>query len=291
MKIPREKKYSKFWYAVGILLAANLALWSAVYGAQTGDFAKLTVFDIGQGDAIYLRTVEGSDVLIDGGPGDAVLSKLGTVMPFGDRKIEFVILTHPHADHASGLVEVLKRYDVDLVMFPEVEYESATYGAFLNMVKEKGVKIVRPALGQRIFLDSATVLDILYPAVGRFEKVPADINDASIVARLSLGQSQVLMTGDAGKTVEDFLLGAGLPIDAEILKVGHHGSHHSTEPQFLQKVRPEYAVISVGKNSYGHPHQEVLDTLDQPDLKIFRTDEHGDVEFRIYPDRVELQEK
>ena len=286
--LPKKQKYSKVWYLVAILLAMNLAVWSAVYAQGTGEYARLIVFDVGQGDAIYLRSAEGNDLLIDGGPGDAVLSKLGEVMPFGDRKIELVILTHPHADHVSGLVEVAKRYRVDAVMLPDVDYESATYQKFLDLVKEKQIPVLRPALGERLALDAATVLDILYPVVGRFAKAPQDINDASIVARLSFGKSQALLTGDAGKTIEQFLLQSHLPIDAEILKVGHHGSHHSSEAQFLRAVSPDYGVISVGKNSYGHPHPEVLDALQTENVNILRTDQRGDVEFHIYPDHVEL---
>lgn len=286
--LPKKQKYSPVWYGIGILLAANLAVWSAMLAFSQGGYLKFQVFDIGQGDAIYMRTPEGNDILVDGGPGDAVLSKLGRTLPYGDRKIELIVLTHPHADHVSGLVEVLKHYHVGAVMLPEVEYETATYAAFLNLVKEKGVKIVRPKLGQRIFLDSAVVLDILYPVVGYFENAPNDINDASVVARLSLGQSQILLTGDAGKTIENFLLKANLPISAEILKVGHHGSRHSTSGSFVEKIKPDYAVVSVGKNSYGHPHPEAVSALGQIKTQILRTDEAGDVRFKIYPDRVEL---
>lgn len=271
-------------------MAANLAVWSAVFSRQD-DFLEFTVFDIGQGDAIYLRTAAGNDVLIDGGPGDAVLSKLGRVLPYGDRKIELVILTHPHADHVSGLVEMLKRYRVERMMLPEVEYETATYTAFLNLLAENHVQIVQPKLGQRIFLDNSTALDILYPIIGHFVHAPDDINDSSVVAKLSFGQSQVLLTGDAGKVIEDFLLKAGLPISAEILKVGHHGSRHSTGQDFAQKVGARYAVVSVGKNSYGHPHSEAMDALSRVHADILRTDEQGDVSFKIYPDRVELLNK
>ena len=236
--IPKERKYSKVWYLVGLLVAGNLAVWSAVFASASVDYVRFVALDIGQGDALYFRTPGGADVLVDGGPGDSVLSKLGDVMPLGDRTIQFVILTHPHADHVAGLVEVLKRYEVKEIMFAEVEYTSATYVKFLDLVGEKNIRIVRPALGQRIFLDEATVLDILYPVSGRFEKAPKDINDSSIVARLSLGQSQVLLTGDAGKDIEEFLLRAGLPLESEILKVGHHGSRHSTGAEFVERVSP-----------------------------------------------------
>ena len=288
--MPKEQKYSAVWYAVAILAAFNLAVWSGVLGAQGRDYTRFEVFDIGQGDAVYIRTVSGNDILVDGGPGDAVLSKLGRALPYGDRNIELVILTHPHADHVSGLVEVLKRYRVDMIMLPEVEYTTATYDAFLNLIKEKNIAVVQPKLGQRIFLDDSNVLDILYPIVGHFAHAPTDINDSSIVARLSFGQSRVLLTGDAGKDIENFLIGAGLPFSADILKVGHHGSRHSTGQSFVDTARPAYAVISVGKNSYGHPHGEALAALEKGGTQVLRTDEHGDISFRIYRDRVLLND-
>lgn len=286
--LPKKQKYSKVWFGVGILFVANLAIWSAA-AKNPHAFAKLTFFDVGQGDSIYIRTPQGNDVLIDGGPGDVVLSKMGRSLPYGDRKIELIVLTHPHADHVSGLVEIAKRYQIGTVMLPEVEYETATYAAFLALLKQKSVKILRPKLGQRLFLDGVTVLDVLYPVVGRFENAPHDINDSSVVARLSLGKSQIMLTGDAGKVIENFLINAGLPVSAEILKVGHHGSRHSTGHDFVNLVDPDYALMSVGKNSYGHPHPEVLVALTAGGAEILRTDERGDASFKIYPDRVELQ--
>ncbi len=284
-------KFSKFWYIVGALLAANIAVFILIRQSAGRDYVKLYVFDVGQGDAIYLRTPQGNDILIDGGPSDVVLGKLGRAMPFLDRTIEFMIVTHPHADHAAGLIEVLKRFKVRNVMFPEVEYNSATFQAFLKELEKKKVPIVRPKLGMRLFLDQSTVLDILYPLSGGFAKAPSDINDASVVARLSFGTSQALLTGDAGKDIEEVLLSLGVPLQAEVLKIGHHGSRHSTTEGFLQKVNPRYSVISVGKNRYGHPHEEVLGLFSEAGREVLRTDEQGDIVFLLFPDRVALVDK
>lgn len=280
-------KFSKWWYLVGILLAANIAVWIAAAKFQNPDYAKLYFFDVGQGDAIYLRTPAGNDVLIDGGPGDVVLSKLGNVMPFADRTIELVILTHPHADHVSGLVEILKRYHIQEVMLPEVSYSSATYARFRELLQKQGIKTISPRLGQRIFLDSGVVFDVYYPVVGKFDTPPKDINDASMVGKLSFGQTNVLLTGDAGQDIEQLFLRFQLPLNAEILKIGHHGSRHSSAPEFLRAVAPAYSIISVGKNSYGHPSAEVLGLLQSQDDEVLRTDEAGDIVFRLYPDRVD----
>lgn len=283
-------RYSKLWYLVGILLAANLAAFAALAKDQQDDFVTMRFFDVGQGDAIYIRTAEGNDILIDGGPGDAVLGKLGEAMPFNDRTIELVILTHPHADHVSGLVEILKRYSVKNILMPESVYDSATYGRFLELAKEKQIRTILPKLGQRIFFDRETVFDVYFPIIGKFAKPPSDINDVSIVGKMSFGKSNILLTGDAGQDIEKLMLALGLPLDSEILKVGHHGSRHSTSPEFVEAVSPEDSVISVGKgNSYGHPHPEVLGVLASLTPEVLRTDEKGDIVFRIYPERIALQ--
>lgn len=281
-------KYSKIWYAVLFLLLANIAAAATTRQFTQADHGRLHFFDVGQGDAIYYRTAAGNDILIDAGPGDAVLSKLGRVMPFWDRELELVILTHPHADHISGMVEVLRRYRVKTVMLPYAEHGSEVYKTLLSGFKVEKINIVRPRLGQRIFLDEQSVFDVYYPILAKFDEQPKDINDVSVVGRLSFGKINILLTGDAGRDIENLLLRLGLPLEAEILKVGHHGSKHSSSPEFLKVASSSYAIISVGKNSYGHPHEEVLGTLNETDAEVLRTDEHGDIRFDIYPDRIEL---
>ena len=281
-------KWTKLWFLVLALLVLNLILVVASNQVRPRKFAELHFFDVGQGDSIYLRTIEGNDVLIDGGPGDIVLSKLGRVMPFSDRKIELMILTHPHADHVAGLVEVLKRFEVDKVLVSDLFYGTETYKRFLELLEEKQVEVIRPKLGQRIFLDNQTVLDVLYPINGKFDPLPSDPNDASTLIRLSFGKINVFLTGDAGREIESLLVSLDIPLESEILKIGHHGSRHSSQADFIAAVDPDYAVIQVGKNSYGHPHEEVVGALEQNDLELLRTDEHGDIVFELYPDRIEL---
>lgn len=281
-------KYSKLWLVVGVLLLANFAIIWGVIRSAPRQYARLYFFDVGQGDGIYLRTPQGNDVLIDTGPGDVILEKLGRVMPSTDRTLELVILTHPHADHISGMIEILKRYQVGMVMLPKAGYESETYAYLLELLDEKHTKIIAPTIGRRVVLDRALVFDVYYPLVGAFGKSPKDINDVSIVGRLAYGNMDVLLSGDAGKDVEVLLERLGLPLDVEILKVGHHGSRHSTGGALITQTTPDYAVISAGKNSYGHPHEEVLGILMENKIPILRTDEHGDISFRIYPDRLEL---
>lgn len=288
MSVPKFK-LSKIWYFVGALLLANLGVWLGVWESRPSNFAKVDFFDVGQGDALYIRTVHGADILIDGGPGDAVLSKLGRAMPVLDRTLEFVILTHPHADHVSGLVEVLKRYKVKNVMFSKVNFSSATYSAFLNLLESKEINVINPKLGQRIFLDSKTILDVFYPLALNDQAEVKDPNKISLVTRMTFGKNHVLLMADAGMSIEQFLLKLNLPITSGVLKVAHQGSNSASSPEFLQAVKPEYAVISVGQNNYGHPSPEVLRTLNDQKIEVLRTDEKGDIKFSFYPDRVGLR--
>src|SRR3989344_3610122 len=156
----KRQKFSKIWYLIGLLFLANIAVWAGSEQIQDAEYLRLHFFDVGQGDGIYLRTPQGNDVLIDGGPNEAVLSKLGDTMPFTDHTIELAILTHPHADHVAGLVAVLQRYEVEKILLSDIDYETATYQALLDLVAEKHVDVLRPRLGQRIVLDDTSVLDI-----------------------------------------------------------------------------------------------------------------------------------
>lgn len=287
MPPPNSKK---IWLLVALLAVANLVAWLVLRGQLPTDHGRLIVFDVGQGDAIYFRSPQGNDILIDGGPSDAVLAKLGRAMPFADRTIELMILTHPHADHVAGLVEVLKRYRVKAVMFPDVPYDTSTYQAFLALVREKNIPVITPHLGQRVDFDQTSVFDVYYPLAAKFAVAPKDMNDASIVGKLSVGRTRALLTGDAGQSIEAELLNLHLPLRAAILKVGHHGSQHSSSQAFLDAVGAQFSAISVGQhNRYGHPAAATLTALANTPTQVLRTDEDGDLNFLLYSDRVVLQ--
>jgi competence protein ComEC len=254
--------------AISLVFIANREL-------QPDYLLHVNFYDVGQGDAIFIETYLGNQILIDGGPGDQVVQELGYDLPFYDRTIDLVILTHPHADHVGGLVDVVKRYKVKKVLLPEIELENAAYKKFLALIEEKNIEMIYAQEGQRIYLDNATVFDVYFPAG---EVVTRDPNDASIFGKLSFGASSFLLTGDAGFSIENQLL-TKYNLDVDVLKVGHHGSRFSTSTNFLNEVAPEWAVISVGKNSYGHPTQDTLNNLDQSGTVIFRTDQDQTIRF------------
>jgi competence protein ComEC len=232
--------------------------------------------DVGQGDAIFIQTPSGKQALIDGGPSDtALLSQLGRRMPFWDRSIDLVLLTHPESDHVTGLIAVLERYQVDTVVFREMAMDSATYDRWLEAVAEEGAAVYQGEAGLRLTLDQGLEMVVLHPGVGVWEEA----NNNSVVTRLTYGQVSVLLTGDIEAEVEAQLVGAQrvAPLRSTVLKAAHHGSCSSTTQAFLDAVDPEIAVISVGAdNRFGHPCEEVLERLG--DLPTYRTDERGAVE-------------
>ena len=255
------------------------AIWSLVFYYDAHRNLIIHFFDVGQGDGIFIELPNHVQVLIDGGPTNAILSKLGNTMPFWDHTIDLVILTHPHADHLDGLIDVLKRYDVGMVMDADVPYASADNAEWRHVLADKKIPIVRAQAGQHIILADNALLDILLPAKDFSDAHLKNVHDAMIVSKLLYGSTTALFMGDAEKSLEYELVYSKIPLAADILKVGHHGSKTSSTDEFLRAVHPRVAVISVGrKNRYGHPHQEVVDRITISGIDLFRTDINGDVE-------------
>lgn len=264
-----------------LLLAAALINYQNWQISKSIGFLTVEFFDIGQGDSFLITTINGNQILVDAGPGSSVLGDLASAMPQFDKQIEMIVISHPHSDHIEGFIEVFKRYDVKKVLLPNVEFNSPPYEEFLRLMDNEKAEIIYAQQGQRLVLDEGTVLDILYP-LSQTESHPkesADVNDSSIVAMLMFGRSKFMLTGDSGVEIEALLIN-NFNLDSDVLKVGHHGSKYSTSQSFLDKVTPEYAVIQVGKNNYGHPAKEVLDRLNLMNIQTFRNDQSGSIEFK-----------
>lgn len=252
----------------------------ATYSAasQKDGLLKVYFLDVGQGDAIFVEAPNGNQVLIDGGPGNQVLSELAKIMPFYDYDIDLIALSHPQEDHAAGLIEVLKKYDVANIIWAEGEYNSPIFKTWTEAVKEENANEIDAVAGKTIDLGSGVILTILFPAnstAGTFVKNP---NDNSVIIMLEYKGNRFLFTGDAEAAVERKLIGVGMDLKADVLKVGHHGSNTSTTDGFLLAIKPQIAVIEVGaKNRYGHPRKEILDRLEKKGIKYYRTDTDGTV--------------
>lgn len=242
---------------------------------------KVAFLDIGQGDAIYIESPNGNQMLIDGGPNRAVLRELSKVMPFYDRSLDVVLATHADSDHVGGLPDVLDKYRVDLFLETGVPGESLVYEELEALVasretlgKTKKILVKR---GMVVDLGGGAILQILFP-----DRDPSgmETNTSSIVARLVYGENEFLFTGDSPQSIENYLVGLG-GLQSDVLKAGHHGSKTSTGPAFVTAVSPQYTVISAGKdNRYGHPNQEVLNTLTNFGVQTLRTDLSGRIVFK-----------
>ena len=262
---------------LSLLLALNILAWIVVFDLSKIQPLEVVFFDVGQGDSIFIETPKKQQILIDGGPGSAILEKLGTEMPFYDNTLDLIILTHPEKDHLTGLISVLKRYKVENILWTGVKRDTLEFKEWERKILEEKASIKIAQAGQKIFAAKA-VLEILYPFENLAGQEFKDSNETSIVSRLVFGENSFLFTGDIRKSEEKALLEQRANLDSDVLKVAHHGSKTSNSKEFIEKVSPEIAVISLGKeNSYGHPHQEVLDILEDYGIKILRTDQHGNI--------------
>lgn len=256
------------------LVALTITSFSFLDSAVDG-YLDVYFFDVGQGDAIFVETADGKQILIDGGPNNSVVQKLGAVMGFNDRSIDILMITHTDNDHITGLVEVLERYDIGLIMRSNILCDTSLCLAMEEKIEneEAGVWIVDA--GDMIDLGYGAYLEVLYP----FDNEPYDgkPNNNSIVTKIGTGRDSLLLTGDIEKKIENILLYSGIDISARYLKIAHHGSKISTTEEFLNFVSPSFAFIEVGKNSYGHPNQEVLQRLENRGVTYYRTDRDGDI--------------
>lgn len=270
---------------------------------------RVIFFDIGEADSIFIETADKKQILIDGGEEDGqALKKLSQNMEKGDRYIDLIISTHPHADHLGGLIDVLRKYQAGQVWLTGIAYGSKTYLDFLNLLKEKNIssRIVY-SCGQRkssadytvldinnleelnkthcldeLKINSKTNLKILHPLKNLKDQHIENINNSSIVVKLNYGQSSFMFMGDAEMPSEERILKTFAIHDlrADVIKIAHQGSSDASSKKFLEAVGPKYAVILTGAdNSYGHPSLRIIRRLERLNIKILRTDKDGDIKF------------
>lgn len=280
-----------YWrYIFSSLTLTAVVTWLAVFSFPDQRL-HLVACDVGQGDAI-LATYGNVQVLTDGGPDNKVLSCLSRHMPFYDREIEMVVLTHPQLDHFGGLVEVFKRYKVNTFLGNSVDASSSGYQVLKKEIEGSQAQIINPSEGMMIRLgkihydivnspqnfDRVEIAGQATGVLGAFT-ASRDLNDYSVLANLSFGDFRALLTGDIDQNMIPDILKTGRIEKVDYLKVPHHGSKNGLTKELLDATGPKVAVISVGKNNrYGHPHEETLKLLRETGTKILRTDEGGEVE-------------
>ncbi len=267
------------WVLPPLFLIATLVSFAAV--AMPDDNLHVSFLDVGEGDATLIQ--KGSrQVLVDGGPSpQAIALELGRKMPFWDRTIDLLVLTHPHHDHLAGLVEVLHRFQVSQVLYPDSEYDSPVYTEWLKLIDEKGIERTTATAGQVIDLGEGASITVLSPQTPLLD-TESDIDNNSVVLRLSSGDVSFLLAADIMREGEWELIQRRPGLTSTVLKVAHHGSETSTTPEFLAVVRPQAAVISAGAdNRLGHPSREVVSRLEERlgAGNIYCTASHGTIDF------------
>lgn len=276
------KKYFLIGTILFFLLGCILIYQNIIYNDKK---LHVVICDVGQGDAIFVRTPNGSDILIDGGPDNSVLSCLGKHLPFWDRTIELMILTHPHADHFMGFFSVLKNYKVKAFATEELDNKTTGFASLMEKIKAQKIPIKFVFAGDKFILKDKVVLSIVGPTKEFINQTSprGTIGESSEFASLEIlikyGKFSALLTGDSQVLELEEMLKLIQHDNLDMLQVPHHGSRFGLNREILDVLSPKIAVISVGKNNkYGHPAPFTLGILRDKDIRILRTDEKGDIE-------------
>ncbi len=298
MNILRQKDIArldavKMWSPT--ILAAAASLLFIVFGVIiVGGFSpktfQISFLDVGQGDAIYVRSQSGTNILIDGGPDGNVIKRLSEVMPRFDRTIDLVVATHADVDHLSGLIDVVRRFKVGGVIVTSASSSTVLDELFMAEISKRNIPVYSLHAGDSVSLGGGVVLRVLLPYVDEVFG-EAETNESSLVALLTHKDFSALLTGDADVGREALIIGdAVLPESVTVLKLGHHGSRTSTGNSLLSSTRPEVGILSFGsKNRYGHPHQEVLERLKRHNVPFYSTASSGTISFVYSNGQYKLQ--
>lgn len=273
-------RHKKIGYSIIIILFLTSLILAGIIFHNENQTLEIVFLDVGQGDAILIQ--RGSNqILIDGGANEQKeLAALGKYIPFWDRTIEVMIATHPDQDHIGGLLGVMKNYEVCEVINNSAHSDSLVYASYLKMIEDKKIERLRGSEGMNIKLGDM-LLAILYPGENLTDN-PKDTNADSLVAKLTYRDNSFIFTGDFPTEEDAKIFSLGEDLSAKVLKVAHHGSKYATSEEFLDKVKPREAVISVGKNNrYGHPAPEVIEKLKARGILVKRTDEIGDIIYEL----------
>ncbi len=231
--------------------------------------------DVGQGDATLIQLFTGENILIDAGEVDKGLVVQEYLLAQGVEKIDYLIVTHPHSDHIGGLPVIIDNFAIGQIYMPKVVHNTTTYENLLLSIKNKGLKVTAAKAGIRLPTSEAFAISFLAPNADKYES----LNNYSIVTKLEYQEHVFLFTGDAEPISGREIINNNYDIRAQVLDIAHHGSTNSlSSKEFLQRVNPDIAVISVGSdNSYNHPHAEILEILQEMGVNILRTDQDGNI--------------
>ena len=254
-----------------VALLSLVCLMQPAFSEGSND-VKVHFIDAGQGDSIFIELDGTKTMLIDAGTAESGDDIVGYIDNLGYNTIDYLVATHPHADHIGGMTDVFESFEIKSVYMPDAVTDTKTFERFLDAIEKESCVVNEARAGMSIFSDGNLKADILSPVSEKYK----DLNNYSVVVKLTHGNVKYLFTGDSEKEVEKQILNDD--ISAHVLKAGHHGSSTSSGEEFVRKVNPEVAVISCGKdNDYGHPHRETIQTFDKLGIKMLRTDEEGSI--------------
>lgn len=271
------RQYLKWYFVLGLILI-SIILFIALFSPKNKGVLKFTVMDVGQGDALFIESPTGVQIIVDGGPGNNLLKEIPKVLPWYDRSVDMIFVTNPDSDHYEGFIKFLDKYSVEALVESGTTNSYSAFGVFQEKIKEKDISKTLARRGQTIDIGGGVYIQILFPDRNVEQVSP---NTGSIVMKIIYGDTSVLLQGDSVASIEQYLLEMdGDYLKSDILKVGHHGSKTSSVKEYVEKVSPKYAVISAGSdNSYGHPHKEVVENLSDLNIKTIATCNNGAIHF------------
>lgn len=262
----------------------DVLVWREILFNSPDGKPGIYFLDVGQGDSELIELPGNVKFLIDGGPDGKVIGNLEDIFSYFDRRIDLVVMSHAQLDHFGGLLEVLKRYQVGAFVWSGIKNDTASFSELEKVLGENKIPQIVLAEGDRIRYQENN-LEIIYPP-GDLSAVK-NINDAALVLKFSSDNGKALFTADIGDKIEKYL-SQKYDLQADILKVAHHGSKYSSMESFLKEIQPKISVIEVGKNSYGHPTSDVLARLSDVGSKIFRTDKNGIIKLILNDGQIDI---
>ncbi len=265
----KSDKY-KILFCLLILAIANIFIWKNIIFSETKSY--LNFLDVGQGDASFINFKNSGNILIDSGIDTKILEAIGEFQGFFDKNIDILIISHQDLDHFGGFLEIIKKYNVQVLAYNGEKISNNNFIKLLDEAKKRGVKIVSISAGDRI-ISGENVLEVLSP-IGEKNFSNLSDNNSSIVLLGKIENKKVLFTGDASSNILSGIDNLG---KIDILKVSHHGANNGTSQNFLEKILPQMALIGVGENNYGHPAPQTINLLKYIGADILRTDLLGNI--------------
>lgn len=260
---------------LGLLLLSACSIEIDTLQPADDGILEIHFIDTGQSDSIFIKSPNGNSMLIDAGNNDDGQTIIDYIERLNVHRLDFVVGTHPHEDHIGAMDDIIEHFDIGKILMPKVTANTKTFKDVLLAVKDKGLKVTSARGGMEFSLDEDVNIDILAPNSSSYE----NLNNYSIVIKLTYGNTSFLFTGDAEKiSEEEMLKNENYNLNADVLKVAHHGSSSGTTKEFLSAVSPKYAVICVGNdNTYGHPHKETLELLSDYGVQVYTTADNGNI--------------